>query len=884
MADTSCCQCGTCAECGYVRQQDRAQAVANPLHFAHAAVRQRLLDRIARIELNGRRPLAGLGTRDPGDPTIALLDAWAGVVHVLGWNGRRLHEDANFHQSEDSVAMSMQAQMLGYVPRLALAAQAVQGFMVDEFSDLAGPFAVPAGTRVATIPDSGELPLIFETDLAFEAHRAWNRIGPVRSHAPQQFAPGEQVAVLEGVVAGLMAGQGILLPDSIPPGGGPSVLFGRIAAIETVRIGNGTAAQTHVTLTGVERLQPVAADAIPAANEAIVLGTRAAVFGANAPDFALMPKQESVGAGLAAVSRSVGRVERIDVADNLQGIAAQDVQFAATEWSGFVVAAPGWPTSAGVFDLDGEYADALPGRLLLFDPGTPDSGSSAAPSMQARAQLGPIRFSQIRNRAGFGLSQKVTRVEVAGLDLSSTVTGLGVTNTRVRQSSIQIETRRLALVVPLRDEPLPRTGEEDRLLLVGEHALPPGRLVVVKGLSADPDTPEAMISEAATVASADVVEPGQTLVVFERPLTQRYMSASLGVHGNCTTASHAEGIPGGWEVLGSGTRGQDRPAFVLKQGPLAQLAAANERGYAPAIEVRVDQRRYEYRESLYGADPSERCYTVEATLGGRSRVRFAGPLPSGMNNVMAYYRIGGGAKGNVEAGRIVTILSPVLGIASSENLVRSEGGMDAESMDDIRRAAPRRVAALGRIVSRHDYEAFAAAFRGVGQARATELQDGMRAVVCLTIATSDMRSPQGGSLLVSDLTDAIEQYSPPWQKVRVEGFVEEPARLTAALKIDEVAFRRGDVEHAVRDLLASRFGRLSRRFGQPMRSSEILAAIHEVPGVIAARIDTLDGPSAVPGLSSLPASQPGIDSATGAFRPAGLLSLDAADITFTGMI
>lgn len=889
MADSNCCHCGNCPECGFVRSDESPEVVADPRQFAHGAIRKHLLSRIVGIQRDGQRPLAQLSTRDPADPTIALLDAWAGAMHVLAWNARRLHEDGNFHQSEDPEAMAALANMVGFKPRPILAAQTVQSFEVDEFSELEVPVNTPAGTKIASVPLGDEKPVIFETDSDLEARRAWNKIFPVRRKISQQFDLSSRELLLEGSATGLAVGDTLLLPESHKKHGDKRVLIARVSSLVVIQLENGTLSQTRVTLAGLRRLNPGLKATLPGSGEVIVLGIRASVFGASAPDFSLMPTESGSEVAMSRVAKGKGWVRgRGDKADSGKEGTRQPASTGSQEWPGFLISAPGSDASLGKFDLDGEYDDALPGRILLFDAGSTDrkgstSGKRSSNGNASRLQMGVITASEVRNRAAFALSQKVTRVTVEDLSFSGNLSDGSKLNGRVRQSTVLIETKRFPLATSLSKDRLPKPGSEDRLLVVGEHDLPPGRLVTVSDNGLTGGNSEENQAEVAVVLSSEIQANDRTLVVFETPLVNTYNPSTLAVYANCVTASHAETAAGGWSIIGSGKRGEIKPGFALKQVPLAQLAATNERGYAPAIEVRVDGRRYEHVDSLYNVSPETPAYTIEALSGGGSLVRFAGALPSGLNNVMAYYRVGGGMEGNLDAGRITTILSPVVGIASSVNLVRAEGGMDVETLDDIRSSAPRRVAALDRVVSRNDYEAFALGFRGVGKAMATHMREGMRPVICLTIATSDMKSPVAGSTLLSGLSDVLKEVAAPGQHVRIEGFDDESVTLVAALKLDETQWRRRDVEQAVRLLLTERFGRQQRRFGQPMRESEILAAIHDVPGIIAARIETLKKTGTTTEPDDISASMPRFEPTTGVFQRAGLLTLEDSLISFTEM-
>src|SRR6185295_13258944 len=141
-------------------------------------------------------------------------------------------------------------------------------------------------------------------------------------------------------------------------------------------------------------------------------------------------------------------------------------------------------------------------------------------------------------------------------------------------------------------------------------------------------------------------------------------------------------------------------------------------------------------QTLYALPPEQRGYTVRTVEDGQSELQFAGRLPTGINNVTARYRVGSGPDGNLEGGRLSTIMTPVLGITAATNAVPAEGGSAAETIDDMRASAPQSIRTLDRLVSLSDFEVFARRFRGIGKALATELHVGMRKVVLLTVATT----------------------------------------------------------------------------------------------------------------------------------------------------
>ena len=113
------CYCGTCATS---RGTAPRPVVADPVAFRHGAIKHRMLTRIGSTEVDGSRPLNALGTRDDDDPAIALIDAFAGSMHILAWNVARLADDATIRRTEDRDALVDLTRLLGYEPRPALAA------------------------------------------------------------------------------------------------------------------------------------------------------------------------------------------------------------------------------------------------------------------------------------------------------------------------------------------------------------------------------------------------------------------------------------------------------------------------------------------------------------------------------------------------------------------------------------------------------------------------------------------------------------------------------------------------------------------------------------------------------------------------------------------
>jgi len=145
--------------------------------------------------LQAFRPLQALTTRDPADPAIALLDAWATVADVLSFYQERIANEGYVRTATERRSLTELARLVGYVPRAGVSSSVFLSYTVDD--NQAEAVELPAGTRAQSIPGPDELPQSFETDAALQAQRAWNDL-QVRRHRPQRIAL-DTVAGLERV-------------------------------------------------------------------------------------------------------------------------------------------------------------------------------------------------------------------------------------------------------------------------------------------------------------------------------------------------------------------------------------------------------------------------------------------------------------------------------------------------------------------------------------------------------------------------------------------------------------------------------------------------------------------------------------------------------------
>ena len=193
------------------------------------------------------------------------------------------------------------------------------------------------------------------------------------------------------------------------------------------------------------------------------------------------------------------------------------------------------------------------------------------------------------------------------------------------------------------------------------------------------------------------------------------------------------------EVLGSGVATRAGQSFSLAKSPVTYL----EQGatWASTIALTVNGEPWTEVPSFYGQAPNAQIFVTREDVAGQTHVDFGdgvngARLPTGVNNIVATYRIGAGAA-SPPAGKLTVIAQSFPGLRSILNPVAVGGGADPDPPDQIRRYAPRSVLTFGRAVSVFDYEALAAQAPGVSRARAVWAWNNVRQRALVTVYVGD---------------------------------------------------------------------------------------------------------------------------------------------------
>lgn len=323
------------------------------------------------------------------------------------------------------------------------------------------------------------------------------------------------------------------------------------------------------------------------------------------------------------------------------------------------------------------------------------------------------------------------------------------------------------------------------------------------------------------------------------------------------------------EVLG-GTNGEPNQSFTLANRPVLKLAGG-------PVVVDIDQgqgaQAWLAVDDLLGAGPRDRQLALHYASGElvtgdgeNGAVPVANALNPDANVVAREYRFGGGSQGNVPAGAINNLLTPIAGLDgdATSNLFGAAGGADEESLDAARKRAARSLRARDRAVTAEDFELLAEAAGNVQRAKALALTHPQFPGVSVPGAVSVIvvpgrREPTVPAIgtpppLPSDgLLRLVCDYLDKRRLLTTEVYVVGPRYVSLEVQVQVVITDDADsravkeqVELALRtyfDPLLGGDARTGWPFGGALRYSKIVQRVFRVEGVdsVPELLLTLDG-------------------------------------------
>lgn len=237
----------------------------------------------------------------------------------------------------------------------------------------------------------------------------------------------------------------------------------------------------------------------------------------------------------------------------------------------------------------------------------------------------------------------------------------------------------------------------------------------------------------------------------QSPRIRRIWAESLGASCWATHAVYRE-----QEEMGVST-GDAGQLFTLREAPLLALRGGETVEVEELRDGEVLFVPWECMPDFASSSRYDRHFTLETSTG---EVRFGPSIRQADGSVRQYgrvpqvgrrvrisrYRVGGGAIGNVPAGRIIVMRSAVPYIDRVVNSEAAYGGRDPETLDEAKMRSRRELRAQERAVTAEDYENLALkADRSVARAK------------CLTPVSTGGRLPPGmlELLLVPNAHEAV---------------------------------------------------------------------------------------------------------------------------------
>ena len=299
---------------------------------------------------------------------------------------------------------------------------------------------------------------------------------------------------------------------------------------------------------------------------------------------------------------------------------------------------------------------------------------------------------------------------------------------------------------------------------------------------------------------------------------------------------------------------QERPlTHAALYDPTASAGAAmrwSVRAVLPAITLQsahgVDTAKWEPKRDLLNSDPDDTEFVVEIENDATAFLRFGddrrGSRPEPKTAFTATYRVGNGVAGNIGAEAIAHIVSSDSAIVAMRNPLPARGGVEPESIADVRQRAPSAFRTQERAVTPEDYAEVSERQAQVQRAAATFRWTGSWHTVFVT-------ADRQGGLAVDDAFETemrrhVERYRMAGYDLEIDGPRFVPLEIEVHVCVKPNYFR-SDVKAALLRLFSNQTQLDGRRgvfhpdnftFGQPVYLSRLYAAAQTVPGVDAVLI------------------------------------------------
>ncbi|MCF6407766.1 hypothetical protein L3C95_33070 [Chitinophaga filiformis] len=741
--------------------------------------------------IRSKPPLASWQARKQDDTGVMLLEMWAYVCDVLSFYDKVIAQETYLRTASQRAALRRLVALLGYLPRPAVGATVQLAALAEGRQ----PVVLPAGTAFRSAAFNGQPPQVFELDQDTLIHPLTNRWN-IRAPRPGKILSANPLFLLITPRTAIREGDVLLLTDS---GNSAQNQALHVTAVSPYTATDG-AVYTKLTFS-----QPLK----------LAANTPLSRLNLYAPlHEASLWTNPGEDASLNIISSAVF----LSASANVSNLAASifDDENASV-------------TSDSVV-LDGLYRQIKAGSYILLQKGQEARWFKVNSTSEVIRQPTPAGKIKI-NGSSFdmpGISVPVTRLKLdAGINAAGRKAPGAANWGNASRASLVVHYG-MQFAGGIADEPASLLLPDDPLAFTGQIETP-----------VEERNPDAFLlsdkNNRGVAISGRIDFPNAALIPDQGEAWQPGLVLPVTAYGNVISASRGEQVNA--EVLGSGNASQINQAFKLKKKPLTYLSsptAENDQGVKSTLTIYVDGVRWTEVAGFYGRRPDDQVFIVRQNDEGDSIITFGDGvrgqrLPTGANNVVAWYRHGAG-QAAPPAGSVNQIARPFKGLQSVNNPLSAAGGADAEPAEGMRTYAPKSALILGRAVSIQDMEAVVLSMPGVRGVQAAWRWHGVRQCALVHIWYL------GEAGLETALSQRLRNVSDPAVIIQVEQATAAKAKLSIAVKTDP-RYLEADVLAGVRENLTNiKSGILAPEnigIGRSLFRSRIFAAVLSVPGAMA---------------------------------------------------
>ena len=333
--------------------------------------------------------------------------------------------------------------------------------------------------------------------------------------------------------------------------------------------------------------------------------------------------------------------------------------------------------------------------------------------------------------------------------------------------------------------------------------------------------------------SLNVMLPAQSALESSDGITFETVSDAVILAGQ--TSAQVEALEGETfsEIVGT-SDGEAWQEFYLPRSGVIEI-----------IDAFIDGHTWSVVDSLADQLENAEVFTAEIDAWRRAEIFFGngrtGKIPPDGEKITVRYRIGGGLAGNVAPNTITTIRDIAQDTAGNKVSVRvtnldwASGGADPESLESIKLWAPRFFETQNRCVTQQDYETFATNFNGICKAKAVVRERSGEANVIrlyvLTYGAVNNSVALANQTLKDNLLTYLDKYKMLTDWIEIEDGKWQTVDFAGHIIISD-GFKSANILLKVKEALTSLLSIETREMGEPLRISDVYAAIDNIEGVI----------------------------------------------------